>query len=141
MTRSIDGRAGIAAPEREATGRILLLDDEKAIQAPLVRYFAGLGCLVEVAAEAEEAEALIAHQCYDLAIVDLRLGRFGDAEGLEILREIRRRGSMTGVIVLSAYVSPEIEEEARRLGAAAVLRKPQALPDLAQLALVMMERS
>ena len=43
------------------------------------------------------------------------------------------------VIVLSAYVSPEMEAEARSLGAAAVLRKPQSLPDLAHLALTVLE--
>jgi CheY-like chemotaxis protein len=139
VTATIDDVAGTTASEREATRRILLLDDEGAIQAPLVRYFARLGCRVEAAVEAEEAEALVAHNRYDLAIVDLRLGSFGDAEGLDVLREIRRRSRTTDVIVLSAYVSPEVEEEALQLGAAAVVRKPQALPDLAQLVLVMME--
>jgi hypothetical protein len=41
--------------------------------------------------------------------------------------------------VLSAYLSTDMETEARSLGAAAVLRKPQSLPDLAHLALTVME--
>ncbi len=139
MTSAINDVPSKAPDNPEASRRILLLDDEKAIQAPLVRYFARLGCLVDAAAEAEEAEALIAHGRYDLAILDLRLGRFGYADGLEVLREIRRRDRTANVIVLSAYVSPEAEEAAVRLGAGAVVRKPQTLPDLAQLALVMME--
>lgn len=134
-----DDQPRTLAPEREADRRILFLDDEKALQAPLVQYFARLGCVVDAAAEVEEAEALIAHHRYDLTILDLRLGRFGNADGLEVLREIRRRDRAASVIVLSAYVSAEVEEEARDLGARAVVRKPQALPDLAQLALVMME--
>ena len=67
-------------------------------------------------------------------ILDLRVTRFGGDGGLEVLREIRRREHRTSVIVLSAYMSPEVEAEARRRGAAAVLRKPQSLPVLAQLA-------
>jgi CheY-like chemotaxis protein len=89
---------------------------------------------VDVAAEPEEAEALISHRRYDLAILDLRVTRFGGTEGLEVLREIRRRDHGTKVIMLSAYISPEVEAEARTLGASAVLRKPQPLPDLAHLA-------
>jgi len=141
VTGTTGAHGVLAASGLEATRRILFIDDEKAIQAPLVRYFARLGCKVEAAAEPEEAEALIAHHRYDLAIVDLRLGRFGNADGLDVLREIRRRRPSTSIIVLSAYVSPEVEKEATCLGAAVVLRKPQALPDLAQLALVMMERA
>jgi CheY-like chemotaxis protein len=139
VTHATEDEASLDAPPRGTPRRILFLDDEKAIQAPLVRYFAKLGCLVDAAAEPEEAEALIAHLRYDLSILDLRLGRFGNAEGLEVLREIRRRDRAANIIVLSAYISPEVEEEAKHLGAAAVVRKPQGLADLAQLALVMME--
>jgi CheY-like chemotaxis protein len=117
-----------------ASLRVLLLDDEEAVLLPTARYFRNLGCTVDVAGEPEEAEALISHRRYDLAILDLRVTRFGGTEGLEVLREIRRRDHATKVIMLSAYVSPEVETEARALGASAVLRKPQPLPDLAHLA-------
>ncbi len=122
-----------------ASGKhILLLDDEEAILLPTAKYFRGLGCTVDMAREPEEAEALISHRRYDLVILDLRVTRFGGAEGLEVLREIRRRDHGTSVIVLSAYISPEVEEEARALGADGVLRKPQPLPDLAHLAFALM---
>src|SRR6476646_263403 len=107
--------------------QVLLLDDEEAILLPTARYFRSLGCTVDMAREPEEAEALISHRRYDLAILDLRVTRFGGTEGLEVLREIRRRDHATKVIMLSAYISPEVETEARALGASAVLRKPQPL--------------
>ncbi len=119
--------------------QLLLLDDEEAILLPQAKYFRSLGWTVDVAREAEEGEALISHRHYDLAILDVRVTRFGGTGGLELLREIRRRDHGTSVIVLSAYMSAEMEEEARALGAAAVLRKPQSLPDLAHLALTVME--
>ena len=119
---------------RPALMNVLLLDDEEAVLMPTARYFRSLGCTVDVAREPEEAEALISHRRYDLAILDLRVTRFGGTEGLEVLREIRRRDHGTSVILLSAYVSAEVEAEARALGASAVLRKPQPLPDLAHLA-------
>lgn len=123
--------------KRSPSRRILLLDDEAAILAPTARYFQKLGFTVDVASEAEEAEALISHRQYDLAILDLRLTKFSDAAGLDVLRELRRRDHSTSVIILSAYACPEAEAEAVRLGADAVLRKPQPLPNLAQLALAL----
>jgi len=121
-----------------ATKQVLLLDDEAAVLMPTARYFRGLGCTVDVAREPEEAEALVLHRHYDLAILDLCVTRFGGTEGLEVLREIRRRDHHTSVIVLSAYISAEVEEEAIALGADSVLRKPQPLPDLAHLAFALM---
>jgi CheY-like chemotaxis protein len=117
---------------------VLLLDDEETILLPTAKYFRSLGCAVDVAREPEEAEALVSHRHYDLAILDLRLTRYGGAEGLDVLREIRRRDHATSVIVLSAYISPEVEAEARALGADGVLGKPQPLPDLAHLAFALM---
>jgi CheY-like chemotaxis protein len=118
---------------------VLLLDDEEAILLPTAKYFRSLGWTVDVAREPEEGEALISHRHYDLAILDVRVTRFGGTGGLELLREIRRRDHRTTVIVLSAYISAEVEAEALDLGAGAVLRKPQSLPALAHLALTLME--
>jgi CheY-like chemotaxis protein len=135
--------APVPGIEETAAGgrRVLLLDDEEAILLPTAKYFRGLGWSVDFAREAEEGEALVSQRHYDLAILDVRSTRFGGTAGLEVLREIRRRDQRTSVIVLSAYASPEVVGEARRLGAAAVLRKPQPLPALAHLALTLLEGS
>jgi len=126
---------------RGSERHVLLMDDEEGILLPTARYFRSLGCTVDMAREPEEAEALASHRRYDLAILDLRVTRFGGAEGLEVLREIRRRDHGTSVIVLSAYISPELEKEARALGADSVVRKPQPLPALAHLAFALMGAS
>lgn len=117
---------------------VLLLDDEEAILAPTAKYFRSLGFTVDTAREPEEAEALVRHRSYDVAVIDLRLNAYGGAEGLEVLREIRQRRLPTRVIVLSAYVSPEVSAEAHALGADGVLRKPQPLPELAHLAFALL---
>jgi DNA-binding response OmpR family regulator len=125
-----------AAPPR-ARPLVLLLDDEASILQPTATYFRRQGCEVDTARELEEAEALIQHRSYDLVILDLRVNAVGGAAGLEVLREIRRHDGATSVIVLSAYISSEVEAEAWALGADSVLSKPQALPELAQLALAL----
>ena len=138
-TREASTTEGRAARSGAGMRQLLLLDDEEAILLPTAKYFRSLGWTVDLAREAEEGEALISHRHYDLAILDVRVTRFGGTGGLELLREIRRRDHRTSVIVLSAYMSSDMEAEARSLGAAAVLRKPQSLPDLAHLALTVME--
>jgi two-component system response regulator PilR (NtrC family) len=113
------------------------MDGEEAVLQPTAHYFRRLGCTVSVARKAEEAEALLNHGRYDVAILDVCVTRYGGTEGLEVLREIRRRDPATVVIVLSAYIPPEVEAEARALGASGVFRKPHPLPDLAHLALAL----
>jgi DNA-binding response OmpR family regulator len=111
---------------------VLIVDDDPAISAPLAMYFRGLGHSVDVAAEAEEAGALLVFRLYDAAILDLRLTNLGGAEGLELLQEIRERNALTTVVVLSAFISAEARVEAVKRGAIAVLQKPHPLPDLAR---------
>ncbi len=137
MTRAVDETYARLDPPGSRK-HVLLVDDEAALLLPIARYFRRIGCAVDVAEEAEEAEALLAHRRYDLVILDLKLGRFSNADGLEVLREFRKRDHWTNVVVLSAYVSDDVEAEALRLNADAVLRKPQRLAELAQLALALM---
>jgi DNA-binding response OmpR family regulator len=124
--------------EADVRRHVLLLDDEEGILVPTAAYFRALGFKVDMAREAEEAEALVHHRRYDLAILDLRVTRFGGTEGLEVLREVRRRDHTTKVIILSAYISTEVEAEAWELKADSVLRKPQPLPHLAHLAFALL---
>lgn len=131
----------IAFPHTAETGsrprvpRVLLLDDEISITTPVGSYLRGLGWELEVASEPEEALALVTHHRYDLAIVDLRLTRWGGGEGLAVLEEVRRLSPTTRLVVLSAYIDEAAEAEAWRRGADAVLRKPQPLPSLASVGL------
>ena len=114
------------------------MDDEQAVAYPMARYFRSLGCIVDVASEAEEAAALVTHRRYELAVLDLRLTGLSGVEGLDVLKEIRRRDQCVTVVVLSAYVSPEAEDAAKSLGADLVLAKPQPLPELAKSAFALM---
>lgn len=130
----VNSNLGRESAHAAAERRILLMDDEAAILLPTSRFFGFLGCRVDTAEEAEEALALLSHRSYDLAILDLRLSNYSGSEGIDVLRELRRRNRWTSVIVLSACISDDVEEELRRCQADAVLRKPQSLPDLARIA-------
>lgn len=114
--------------------RLLLVDDEETILWAVAKYFRGLGWEVVATAEPEEAEVVLECQDFSVVILDLGLNRFGRG-GLDVLRSLRHAHPWQPVVILSAYVSREVEAEARQLGADAVLKKPMALPDLAQVVL------
>ena len=113
--------------------RLLLVDDEEAILRPMSKYFRELGCTVVPARDVAEAEKALARESFDLLILDIRLDP-NERGGLDVLRTLRANESPTPVVVMSAYVSHEVESEALRLGARAVLRKPQPLANVARTA-------
>jgi DNA-binding NtrC family response regulator len=91
------------------------------------------GYEVDTAREWEEAEKLLQSTDFKAVIQDLRLGRNGNTEGLDLIKIIRAYNPQTRIIVLTAYGSAEMEEEARRCGADAFLRKPKPLSEVAQV--------
>jgi two-component system, response regulator RegA len=118
--------------------QLLIVDNEETILFALKRYFSRLRFRVDAASELEEAEALVAHTRYDLAILDLSLTTGGSTEGLEILRFLHARSPKTHAILLTAFGTPSIEREALRRGARTVLHKPQPLPEIARVADVLL---
>ena len=81
----------------------------------------------------EEAEKLLGSSEYKVVIQDLRLSLTSNSDGLEMIRTIRQHNPQTRIIVLTAYGSAEMEDEARRCGADAFLRKPKPLSQVAQV--------
>lgn len=96
-------------------------------------YFTALGYQVDCTRELVEAQALLAQMSYAVVIADLRLTGSSGTEGLELLDDIRQRCPATRGIILTAYGSPEIEQEARQRGAEAFLHKRMSLPEVAQV--------
>lgn len=116
------------------THRILIVDDQEAILFAMREYFEALSYVVDCAREPEEAYALLEENSYSLVVADLRLTGSHDVEGLEIVKTVRKRNPATRIIMLTAYGSPEIEDEAKRRGVNAFLHKPRPLPEVAALA-------
>jgi DNA-binding response OmpR family regulator len=110
--------------------RILLVEDQEATRFAVHKYFAHIGCHVDSAGDFHQAIALLNGLTYDAVVTDL--AGTDDAEGLEVVRCARERSTTTRIVLIAARAFPVIEIEARRLGADAVIRKPVALPDLAQ---------
>jgi len=113
--------------------RLLVVDDEESICFSMSEYFSLHGYRVDTARELEEAEKLIEATEYKAVIQDLRLTTTRNPDGLDIIRMIRSQNPQTRIIVLTAYGSSEMEDEARRCGADAFLRKPKPLSQVAQV--------
>ena len=113
--------------------RLLVVDDEESICFSMSEYFSLHGFKVDTARDLEQAEELIDTTSYQVVIQDLRLGMTRNPDGMDIIRRIQERSPLTRIIVLTAYGSTEMEDEARRCGADAFLRKPKPLSQVAQV--------
>lgn len=113
--------------------RLLVVDDEESICFSMSEYFSLHGYNVDTAGEIEEAEKLVESTEYRVIIQDLRLGTTRNPDGLNIIKIAHQRYPETRIIVLTAYGSTEMEDEARRCGADAFLRKPKPLSQVAQV--------
>jgi CheY-like chemotaxis protein len=121
------------SPKEVPMPRLLIIDDEESICFSMSEYFSLHGYRVDTAQELDEAEKLIGSREYKVVIQDLRLAATRNADGLDIIKMIRGHNPYTRIIVLTAYGSSEMEDEARRCGADAFLRKPKPLSQVAQV--------
>lgn len=119
--------------------RLLVVDGEESICFSMKEYFTLHGYKVDTARDLEEAEKLVEAADYKVIIQDLRLGPAQKPDGLEMIKFIRGQNSHTRIIVLTAYGSAEMEEEALRCGADAFLRKPKPLSHVAQVIQALIE--
>jgi two-component system KDP operon response regulator KdpE len=100
--------------------RILLVDDEVAIQRAVGPLLRSRGYEVEVAGAGAEALAMVENRTPDLIVLDLGLP---DLEGTEVCRRIRAK-SQVPIIVLSARSAERDKVNALDLGADDYVTKP-----------------
>ena len=127
------GQAVAKTDVEPGSRNLLVVDDEESICFSMSEYFSQHGFKVDTAREMEEAEGLIKETEYKVIIQDLRLGLARQPDGIEIIKLVHRRNPDTRIVVLTSYGSPEAEDEARRAGADAFLRKPKPLSQVAQV--------
>lgn len=87
--------------------RVLLVEDDAVLQAVVLRSLVDAGHRVDVASHMQEAAHFWEVQTYDAVLLDLNLPTGSQTHapqgsGLQLLREARRRGDRTPVLVLTA---------------------------------------
>ncbi|MBN1586074.1 MAG: response regulator [Candidatus Omnitrophica bacterium] len=103
-----------------ARARVLVCDDEEGVRRSVALVLEDEYDVVM----AEDGEAVLNYlkqKQPDLLILDLKLPRMS---GIETLRKIRQTDKKLPILVLTAYHSMEIAQEAIRLGAYDYIPKP-----------------
>ena len=106
--------------------QILVVDDEWLVRWSVTQALQARGFDVDEAADAASAMRAFDTDC-DLVLLDLHLP---DSEDLQVLSFIRSRSASVPVIIMTAFATREVVEEAAALGAS-VVPKPFDLNDLA----------
>jgi DNA-binding NtrC family response regulator len=102
--------------------RILIVEDERAIQLALSGLLRREGYDVELAGSGEEALAKLAAAPSDLVLTDLALGR--GASGMDVLKGAKQLRPETVVVMITAHGSEKIAVEAMKNGAEDYVPKP-----------------
>src|SRR5213595_2098025 len=111
-------------------GRILIVDDERPILLTLEALLQRHGYHVETASTAAQGLKLLKSNSSELVLLDLQLP---DAEGLEMLDQIKEGFSDTQVIILTAHDSLSNAIESIKRGAYHFISKPYAPEELLSL--------
>ncbi|HEY3665250.1 MAG TPA: sigma 54-interacting transcriptional regulator, partial [Polyangiaceae bacterium] len=101
--------------------RVLVIDDEKNIRSTLGVCLEGLSFEVVPVATAELARSAVAHQPFDLAFLDLRLG---NESGLDLIPHLLAARPSLSIVMITAYATFDTAVEAVQRGAQGYLAKP-----------------
>jgi len=103
--------------------RILLVEDDPRMRALVRRGLGEHAHAVETAGSLAQARDLIARQVFDVAVFDVMLP---DGSGLDLVRDVRRRGNTQPILLLTARDTPEEIAAGLDAGADDYLVKPFA---------------
>ncbi|MBF0612257.1 MAG: sigma-54-dependent Fis family transcriptional regulator [Magnetococcales bacterium] len=109
------------------SGSILIIDDEPQILRIYKTLLTAESFQVETAGSMEEAIHWINQKEFHLIITDLRLP---GKSGIDFIQELRARGGMAEVVVITGYPELDTAREAMRHGAMDYLTKPVFKEDL-----------
>ena len=107
------------------------MEDEASVAQLIQAHLQGLGFSVAVAEDGTKGLDMLRDGYYDLLIIDHKMPRLS---GTEVIRELKRRGPLPPILMISALGKDEVAAEAFKLGAMDYLLKDpdanflQALP-------------
>jgi DNA-binding NtrC family response regulator len=110
--------------------KILVVDDEEGARELFFTILSDEGYDITLAINGEEALGRFKSDVYDLVVTDIKMPVM---DGLQLLQEIRKTGSKTDVIMVTAYGEVESYLKAMSLGAAEYINKPIRIKELKRI--------
>ena len=100
---------------------VLVVDDTKNIRLLLTQCLEFEGYTVTTAGNGTEALEILSRQSFDLIFLDVRMP---ELSGTEVLRQMRKMGIHSPVVMITAFGTVKNAVECTQLGAVAYLQKP-----------------
>ena len=110
-----------SSTDSHTKGRILVIDDEADIRESLEALLLLENYFVDMAPNATEGLKRLETSSYDLVLLDLMMP---DRSGMEVLKEVRERDTITPIFMITAYGSVEVAVNALKAGANDYFSKP-----------------
>ncbi|HTG00760.1 MAG TPA: response regulator [Nitrospirota bacterium] len=110
--------------------KILVVDDEEGARELFNAILSDEGYEVQLADSGATALSLFRNNPFNLVITDIKMPVM---DGLQLLQEIRKIGSKTDVIMVTAYGEVESYLKAMSLGAAEYINKPIRIKELKRI--------
>src|SRR5687767_7988905 len=107
--------------------RVLVVEDEADLASTLSRALSEAHFAVDLASDGDEAQYMLGEVSYDAVVLDLMVPK---RSGWTLLRDLRRSGSRTPVLILTALDAVADRVKALDLGADDYLSKPFAIAEL-----------
>jgi CheY-like chemotaxis protein len=114
----------------EPNRKILVVDDDQAMVRSLCDVLTLSGWDASNASSGEEAIERVDQESFDVVLMDVKMG---GVTGVEALRSIRNRHPTLPVVLMTAYSSSRLLQDANDWGATRVLFKPLPIPTLLEL--------
>jgi len=104
-------------------GRVLVVDDSRAIREAMTSMLGSEGWIVDVAEDGGRALQMARQVRYDLVITDLEMPALS---GFELIARLHsdERCKATPIVIITSRASPEHRRRARDLGVRALVAKP-----------------
>jgi two-component system, OmpR family, response regulator len=109
--------------------RVLIIDDEPDFLETIVKRLKKRNLDATGVGSGEDALRAIENESFDVAILDMRMPGM---DGIETLKEIKRKSPLTEVIMLTGHASVESGMQGMQLGAFDYMIKPADFEELTE---------
>lgn len=120
----------VSVTDTKALGeRVLYIDDEVLICEVIEGMLNDLGYKTTAVSSSRKALELIQSQTFDVIVTDSEMP---EISGIELIKETTRLNISTPIVLVTGFLRPNLEAEARRLGVVEILTKPFFIKQLPQ---------